>query len=726
VTASYEEALALKNSLATDYEEQHSDFKRLRKLWHGGFWEELDNQPKSVSTLFRDLVRRSSDVGPDIKLTYNLLKDVCVKFQTYLAPTPMIQCYVDPPNTTKRRSQANTKERFLYGTWAENRMGKIMADNGWYLPLMGNVFLGAYPDMKTNIVRLVMRSPEVAYPVPNYDGSDLDAVIFAFKAPLSAIQRAYPNFQAPTPARNGRGFRRQAGPTDPSYEVIEYSDNDCFYRWCEGQYLQGTEHGYGFNLFEHSKFVNVPGEVFGEGAVAQSANLVEMGNAYLSLMMQSAIENVFPVMVLEDAMKAPEVIQRGAGAVIPVNAGGKVYYLQPPAGNLLAQSDWAQRIEQMVKTDTSMPDVNFGVADNSIITGKAINELQGAGTGSLVDMVRGTSIGFTLSSFNEKAITISRLAFADDTIRLFGTLTGSIAELVPQGFGMTLKGSQLKGSTRNEIVFMPYLNMHDKVVIGLQLAGGGVVSRTWQRNQIGIPDSEAMEEEIVSEAILDAVLQMVVTTIATPDQAQEVEAQAIAAISGQPVAAPQTRAGAPPPPGGAPAPGALPPGPPPPTGGPPMGTAPGGGQTMSPALPLPPGSPPPAGAAPEAPAQGPPGEVSPPGEGVDISSAVQAFQGLTVTGRVFLVGEIVESGVASDTVDVNITDPEDRGAVSSVPFPTTVTLIRGTPNGPFVEVTPGGAPTQGGAEPSFDQLNEPFVTGGGEPGMPPEMPGAPA
>jgi microcystin degradation protein MlrC len=48
-----------------------------------------------------------------------------------------------------------------------------------------------------------------------------------------------------------------------------------------------------------------------------------MGNAYLSLMMQSAIENVFPVMVIEDPMKAPETLERGAGAVIPVHAGGR-------------------------------------------------------------------------------------------------------------------------------------------------------------------------------------------------------------------------------------------------------------------------------------------------------------------------------------------------------------------------------------------------------------------
>jgi hypothetical protein len=59
----------------------------------------------------------------------------------------------------------------------------------------------------------------------------------------------------------------------------------------------------------------------------------------------------------------------------------------------------------MVKTDTSMPDVNFGQANQSIVTGKAINELQGAGTGSLVEMVQGVGIGKALVAWNEKAIT---------------------------------------------------------------------------------------------------------------------------------------------------------------------------------------------------------------------------------------------------------------------------------------------------------------------------------
>src|SRR2546430_10427815 len=50
------------------------------------------------------------------------------------------------------------------------------------------------------------------------------------------------------------------------------------------------------------------------------------------------------------------------------------------------------------------------------------------------------------------------------------------------------------------------LNMHEKVVMGLQMGGAGLVSKQWQRNQVGIPDSEAMAEEIVGEVIEDAVI----------------------------------------------------------------------------------------------------------------------------------------------------------------------------------------------------------------------------
>lgn len=672
---SYEEIIKLKEPLEDDYRDRHEAQVKLRKFWHGKYWEGMDDSGDGVSSVFRDLTARNTDVGPDIKLVYNVLKDVCVKFQTFLSPLPMIRMYVEPPASPTRKNQATLKERYLYGQWAENRMSKVLSDKCWYLPLMGDAFLGIFPDFNRNVCRTILRGPEHAYPIPSFDMEGLDAIIFCWKARESAVKRAFPDYVPQGDNKRGRysfTYRgRKAASSDPEVEIIEYSDRNEFHRFAGTQQLNGVEHDLGFNLFEHVKFINVPGEVWGHGAVEQAVNLVEMGNAYLSLMMQSAIENVFPTMVIVDPMKAPEQIERGTGAVIPVNAGGKVEYLTPPSGSLLANAQWAQEIERMVQTDTSMPDVNFGHFQASIVTGKAINELQGAGSGSLVEMVQGVSIGAALTSWNEKAIQIGRTMFKDDVIYLFGAETPSIAEVNPRHFSFKMKGSQLVGSTRNEVVFMPYLDMHSKVVMGLQMAGAGLVSRQWQREQVGIPDSQAMDEEMTSEAIQEAVLQHLLGAITDPSMAGQTEEQAFSYIEGHEppilnVTGPPTNAA---------------PGPPPPPGGELPSGPPGGGTT----LPVPGGGQPPPGA--------PAGQ-----QGVSLEVALQAFgqlQGLQ--GRVFLVGEIVAQGSTANEVEVAINNRVDRELLK-VPFPIIVRVVESEPSEPWVEATPGAGGASGGME----------------------------
>lgn len=713
---SYEEVITIRDRLRNDYQDRHEAHRRLRKFWHGRYWENSEVDTHGINSIFGNVTARTSDIGPDIKLTYNLLKDVCVKFQTYLAPVPMIRCYVDPPASTTRRNQATLKERYLYGLWSLNNMNKVLADQGWFLPLMGDAYLGIYPDLDKNLCRTLLRSPEYAHPLMNYDDSGEDGVIFSWKTKRSSVERSFPNWtpnvsvsvpQA-TKDRFTLSSNTKPKPSDPLVEIVEYSDDFEFDRWVDGVRVTGVEHNFGFNLFDHVKFINVPGEVWGHGAVEQAVNLTQMSNAYLSLMMQSAIENVFPVMVLEDPMKAPETIERGAGAVIPVNAGGKVYYLTPPAGDMMAQAEWGQNVERMIKTDTSMPDVNFGQAQNSIITGKAINELQGAGTGTLVDMVQGVGIGAALVSWNEKAIQMGRTMFKDDQISLYGTETASLGSLNPRHFALNLKGSQLVGSTRNEVVFMPYLDMQQKVVIGLQLAGAGLVSRKWQQENVGIPDSEAMDEEIVSEAIQDAVLKLIVTSITDPESAHAAEGQADSYIEGgsnphplttmQPPAVPPGVPGAPPP-GGPPAAG-------PGGGGPAFGGQPGGtGQTVAPPLPLPPGAP-----APGAPPGGLAPGAAPPSHGTTqgqykLDQVIQQFQAIQgLAGRVFLVGEIVQTGSTSDTINVDITSSSDRDVISrQVQLPMQIKVVSKEPSEPYIEVTPGVNPVQKGELPQPEE-----------------------
>ena len=684
--ASYEQVTELKKSLEEEYRLRHQAFKKLRNFWHGKYWDEVDREVGGVASIFRDLTARTSDVGPDVKLVHNLLQEVCVKYQTFLSPVPMIRMYVDPPGSERSRAQANTKERYLYGVWSAGRMNKILADVGWYLPLFGHAYLGAFPDMDASMCRPILRSPENAYPVPSFDGRDTDAVIFSWEVRESALARAFPSYVRQAD-RNRGAYRKivsyvKPSSSDPKVTFCEFSDKNEWARWADGQKLNGVEHQLGFNLFDEMKFINVPDEVWGHGAVEQAVNLVEMGNALYSLMFQAVLDSVFPKLVLEDPMKAPEEIETGPGAVLPLNPGGKAYYLNTP--QVGDQQHFLASNDLNIKQATGMPNVNFGIAPtSSVATGKAINELQGAGTGSTVEMVQGVGIGAALVSFNEKAITQAQRMWPSDSIYLHGVMPGSIADLNPRQFGLKVKGKDLVGSPRNDVVFSPHLSMHEKIVMGLQMGGAGLVSRQWQREQVGIPDSQAMDEEILGEQIQDAVFGAILGTLdpANMDAAADAEAQGVRYLAGEksgPVPVGNLGGAAPFPIPGA-APQALPAGMPP---------------TAAP--------PPPQGAGPGA------AGLSGP-KAVTLDEAVAAFQTVAdVQGRVFLVGEIVTQGQTVDDIEVAVTVAADKQTISAA-LPEFAGMlffvdVEAEPREQFIEVTPGSDPSQGGAEPTLEEL----------------------
>jgi hypothetical protein len=704
VPKSYEDIVQLRDELKDEYLDRHEAFRKLRNFWHGRYWDETDTKG-GITSVFRDLSANKSDIGPDLKLVHNLLQEVCVKFQTYLAPLPMIQVPVDSPESQHRRHQATLKERFLYACWWENKMNRENTRAGWYLPLFGCCYQGIFPDFERNLPRVLLRSPENAFPIPSFDGRGEDGVIFSWDVRESAVKRQFPEYVRKS---DRAGYKPKRGQnTDPEVNLIEYSDNDEWCRYADGQRLNGVEHDFGFNLFEHMKFIDVPGEIWGHGAVEQAVNLVEMGNALYSLMFQAVLENVFPRLILENPQKFPEEIDTGAGAVIGVNEGGKAYFLNPPVQALPAQVGFMNENERAIKQATSMPDVNFGNFNASIITGKAINELQGAGTGSVVEMVQGTGIGASLEAWNEKAIYIAQQMFREDRMEMYGVMPRSSLDMKGKGFGLSLKGKELVGSQRNVLVFSPYIGLHEKLVMNLQAMGGGLVSKQYARDQIGIPDSEAMDEEMLGEAVTDGVLGAIIAafqqTGADAASAMDAEEQALAWLNGQtggvgaPVAAPASLPAAGASPAGAAAGGGG-------AGGIPFGPiAPGApGQVGAPALFLPPGSPQPEPSV-------PPGAPQTAAGGVVLDEAVTAFQSLQgVSGRVFLVGEIVQAGQTEDDIEVAVTEPGDRQVIADG-LPQYAGLlhfhhVEAEPVEPHIEVTPGAEPTQGGGSGNLDEL----------------------
>ena len=673
---SFDEVHATYEELDKDYAERHSDHRRLRQFYHGKYWQEADEQATGLMSLFRDL-RRSSEVGPDLKLVHNLLQEVVTKFQTYLSPLPMINVPIDPPMGERNKQRATLKERYLYGLWGMSNMNQILCHGAWYLALMGDCFIGAVPDPETNLVVPVLRSPEYAYPIPSFTPGGWDGVIFRWEVGERAIARNFADYQPRNERMKGRS--RRGKETEPLVEFIEYHDGNEWARWADGVKLNGVQHDYGFNLFQQMKFIPVPDEVWGHGAVEQAVGMVEMGNALKSLMFQAVLENVFPRLILENPQKFPEEIDTGAGAVIGVNEGGKAYWLHPPTQLIGSQMQFSVANDQAVKEATFMPDVNFGNFNASIVTGKAINELQGAGTGSVVEMVQGVGMGSVLVGWNERAIHIGQNTFRDENIRLHGHITPGVADVNPKAFALNLKGKELQGSTRNEVVFQPYIGAHEKLVMGLQALSGGLVSKRYVREQIGIPDSTAMEEEIfterIEEGVLAAGLEAMTQAAANPEQ---IEADGLGFLEGTAGPAPAS----------------------------PLGGA------ASPMPMLPPGAAPMMGSLPTAgppPSQGAePGPAESSSKTVTLDDAVAAFQTVHTEGRVFLIGEIVQRGSTTDDIEVAVTNPADRETLSKgLPqFAGMLffTVVEETPREQFVEVTFGADASPQGTEPTPEEL----------------------
>jgi hypothetical protein len=448
-------------------------------------------------------------------------------------------------------------------------------------------------------------------------------------------------------------------------------------------------------------FIPVPGEPFNHGAVEQIVSMVEMGNALQSLLFQATLENVFPMMVIEDPAKAPEEIMRGAGAVVPVNAGGKVYYETPPVQALPVQVAFLRDNQDKILEAAGMPRVAFGQSPTtSIATGAAINELQGAGTGTTVEMVQGTGIGPALESWNEKALFMYQNLFKDDTIQLYGTETKSILDTSGRQFSLTFKGSEIVGSTRNKVVFQPHMDDHEKLVMGLQGLGGGIYSQRFVREQLGISDNDEMEEEILAEKLQQIVLETLaaqlqaeptpekeadIMQIATsfiegtsvnPEPHPIIGAAAAAAVPGGPGPTPPDLAGAPPPGGQLGG------------GGMPIGQLPGGGQFQTPAIALPAGSQTPPGQGGPAPA--PQGGAG----GVTLQDAQSAFQGVQLQGQAWLAGEIVAKGQTQDPVDIFVTDDADRQPLqAAAQFPVAFHPTKGAPQEQSVEIGATAAAT---------------------------------
>jgi hypothetical protein len=688
-------------------------------------WEDEAAMTRSLVSVFRDLRHggAEADREPDVRVTLPLIESVVAKFMAQLTTVPQINVLTPPIGYAGLRKEetaralADQNEKYLYGLWEQNRVRRHYAKQAWYLPLMGACFQGIQPDFDSKTVKYMTRSPEHAYPVWDTEMEHLEALMFKWEVPADQAVRTYGS-EVLQYIQEGRGNGLRGlfsfgsrKPKNPVLEIVQWWDHDSKTTLVGGHKMQEVQHGLGFCPWTHTPFYLVPDEPFGKGVIEGNVALFQKLNMLDSLELQAIIENVFARMVIINPAVGPEDFDNGPGGVIAVGLGGDVKWVSPPATTTdLSQS--MGRSMDFVQRGTHLPGSAYGEGvASSITTGKAQHESL-MPTGNIIEYVQG-NIADSWERLNEMSVDMTAKVFANRKVVFFGrqyTKEGLFSQ--PKQFQVTVDGADLKGWVRHELSFQPMLNMHEKIVMGLQLAGGGLVSKRWQRDQVGIVDNDAMQEEILSEMQLEAKLASIMGMLGqpgsgiTPDMvenwflamekggtAPDITPAAPAAAPGMPPGAPGAPAGPlglPMPPGGA-APPAAPP-------------APASGDQTLP-IATNPGDNGPAGPFPGIPA--PPGGGQSEGQ-FTLDGAVGDFSRLKkVKGRIFLVGEIVQKGSTDGPVEVDVTNPIDKSTIiNGLPDEyhgqLTFHTVPGEPEEQHVEVGPGKTDGAQGGGPVVD------------------------
>jgi hypothetical protein len=723
----------------------HRTYLHLRHFWEGKMWLDEQSMTRSLVSVFRDLRHggAEADSEPDVRVTLPLTEAIVAKFMALLTPPPQIDVITPPIGFNGLRKEETCRalgdqnEKFLYGTWEQNRVRKIFGRQSFYLPLMGSCFVGAHPNFDSHTIQYLLRSPEFAYPVWDHGFNNLRYMGFRWKVPSDvAIETYGQDVMGYVDVQGaGKGVKEMLGlkpkSDRPLIDIIEFWDDNSKTLIIAGKLFKQVNHNMGFVPWVMPSFYDVPDQPFGKGVIEGNAALLQKMNVLDSLELQSVIENVFARLVIINPAVLPEDIDNGPGGVIPVGQGGDAKWLTPPAATTDLSASYGRSMDSLQR-GTHLPGSMYGEGvATSITTGKAQHEST-LPTGNVIDYVQG-NIADAWQRMNEYTIDMAGKIFPNKSVVYFGrqyTKDGIFSQ--PEKFRVELKGSDLAGWTRQELTFQPLLNMHEKVVIGLQLGGGGLVSKRWQRDQIGIVDNNAMEEEILAEMKRDQI------TASLLGQAQSgaipadyVEQAFLALEKGAPVPPPPAAAASPPPggaagpPPGPPQPGVLPP--PPVPGGagpaaPPPGPMPAAGGTLQgqgPGVP-PPGAPPVPG-----PDGGPPMPTPSQSYKFSLQGAIGDFQRLKkIQGQIWLAGEIVQKGGTNDNVEVVISEPIDKSTIihglpdeyhGHLQFRVSHEL----PKEPHIEVTPGSkASVAGGAV--VPHPNDVAASGGGGADFSPE------
>ena len=633
------------DEIMTEYGDRRSaavgrnlDFYRLHSVYEGLYYDmrSRDIMDGQGRVILRDN-RREDRSSP---LVANLLKGIV---DDYVALTGVLPD-VKVPAPDGDQAFADVVEKYHYGVWWASQMVLQLKAMGWWNSVMGGCSALVWPNFKKRHAEIRFIGPDKIYGVMDLvDPFAYSSAIIVEPISQKSIEDYFPQKTAKalqaemSDSPQAQGWPMNAG----RVELIRWLDKKETVTVLGRQVttIKGRttdkreaiiELGrapHDLNLCPLIPFQNifVPGQMRGVSDIEEAVGLNQFINFLLNAHEEYVKQELFSPVVLIDPQKAPEDIDLDSPtAIIPINAGGDAKRLVNSTQGQQVMSAELSRTQQLIEyvTGSSAIRTQGRQPASSIATGRSLEKGQGPQFTRVE--YRNDLNAHRLEKVNEASVLMTGSMFADDDINLWGThrKQGSL-------FKMTIKGSDLRDYTFNQVKYSPsmYMGLEQRITAVLQLMGAAdpLTDRRGAIEFIGMTDHpDEMMARIDEDQMRRVKFQQDMQKAAQGGQPGGGEGPASVLEKNVALEAgatnKQATGGAAPPPGG----GAAVTGAPPPEGGAP----PAGGGPAAPGFGLSANTPP----EPDV------GQVSSGLEGTSLADQVeQVVSGLKLTGRVYLV-----------------------------------------------------------------------------------------
>lgn len=429
---------------------------------------------------------------------WNLIKPMVDAHRVLIDRMPLIR--VPPPKMGDPLAAgfADKQEKGYYALWDASYMKRQHGMGAHNVALYYSTVWFVRWDKELDHPVITSRRPSETYPITRRNGQDLACCMFAWQEDAEVLAENYPEVKRLLSGGTGR-----PGLVD----VIEYVDDKDYGIVVGGEFvslIEGGKHDLGFVPVVITPGAYIPeGEsvLFPPGPVDQLVAI----NCYVNKMQTKwgvAIErNLFPGLFLSGENPRDVVVNNGPGGVTYADGDTRATPMPTPdiPREIFVFLDQAQSFMRMAG---NYPEAASGEVQGSIVTGKAIHNLQSAMNGMAAESL--DSVGDGLKMCNRMMMKMLEQYRPKKKYTLYSseTFTTRSAPGRPNNFSVELVPAEdINGYYANEVTYSPMgADFVTSSTILMQLKQAGIVSSRWIMNQIpGVEDAEGMQSEIEEE-----------------------------------------------------------------------------------------------------------------------------------------------------------------------------------------------------------------------------------